>query len=213
MEKNRREAERYKRRSLRQQNYLTPQSSPSNRQWSAEEGPDFPKRSLLKDQQHKGGRSLQQRSRESTTVVKNYNTVIYKKYVFGHSDEQSIFLISMVFIHIQFLVHSFQNPWNFLSNKCNGSIFYYNIWSHPPFLILFQSQKKVKQVSYYSKAPFYHTWIYINKVAFGKYLGMRAGCQGNQPGNQPGKRDGNFSPTLGLCWGQELEVESITNGQ
>lgn len=31
--------------------------------------------------------------------------------------------------HPQFLVYSSQKPWNFLSGKNNGSIFYYNIWS------------------------------------------------------------------------------------
>ena len=42
-------------------------------------------------------------------------TEIYFSYIFG--------------LHPWVLAHSSQKPWNFLSDKSNGSIFSYNIWS------------------------------------------------------------------------------------
>ena len=47
----------------------------------------------------------------------------------GHSGDQiHISHLYLVFFP-WFLVHSSLNPWNFLSNKSNESIFSYNIWS------------------------------------------------------------------------------------
>ena len=42
-------------------------------------------------------------------------TEIYSSYIFG--------------LHPWFLAHSSQNSWNLLSDRNNGSTFYYNIWS------------------------------------------------------------------------------------
>lgn len=56
-----------------------------------------------------------------------YNVVIYKKYIFA--------------LCPQYLAHSFQNSWNFLSAESDKSDFFY-----------------------------------VNKVTFGKYLRMGAGC-------------------------------------
>ena len=53
---------------------------------------------------------------------------MYKKYIFGHSHNQSIFLIS-IWSSPWFLAHRSPKSWNALSDKSNGSIFCYNIWS------------------------------------------------------------------------------------
>lgn len=50
------------------------------------------------------------------------DTVIRKKCVFSHSDHQNI-LPHIYLVFIQFLAYSSHNPWNFLSDKNNGSIF------------------------------------------------------------------------------------------
>lgn len=37
-----------------------------------------------------------------------FYVVIYKKYVFGHPDDQNIFLIQIYVVFVQFLAHGFQ---------------------------------------------------------------------------------------------------------
>lgn len=54
------------------------------------------------------------------------NTVIYKKYIFVHSNDQ--YIIFAYSLPIRLLAHSSQNSWNFLSDKNKGSVSY-NMWS------------------------------------------------------------------------------------
>lgn len=61
--------------------------------------------------------------------MKDCNTVICKKYKFGHSEDQNIFFIYIFGLYPQFLDYSSPNPWNFLSHKSNENFFSHYIWS------------------------------------------------------------------------------------
>ena len=97
--------------------------------------------------------------------------------------------IYLVFIMVP---QSFQNPWNFLSYKSNGSILCY-IWS----LVLSSWNHfraiNGKMVSYilFITSPVHHNWIYVNKMTLGMHLRVSTGCQGNQTSIVA------FSPALG----------------
>lgn len=50
--------------------------------------------------------------------------MIYKKYIFGHSDDQIYF--SFIFgLSPWFLAYSSQNPWDFLNLESNNGVFCY----------------------------------------------------------------------------------------
>ena len=58
-----------------------------------------------------------------------WNIVLYRTYIFGHSEDQNLSFIYIFGLPPWFLAHSSQNLWNFLSDKSNGRIFYHSIWS------------------------------------------------------------------------------------
>ena len=61
-------------------------------------------------------------------LLDSCNTVIYNKYIFGHSRGQNIFLR---YIWTLPMVRGSKvlKSWNFLNDKSDGSILCYNIWS------------------------------------------------------------------------------------
>ena len=58
-------------------------------------------------------------------MVQVSNTVIFKEYTFGQSDDQNIFLM-YIYLYPQVLAHRLQNPWNFISVESDKAIFYVN---------------------------------------------------------------------------------------
>ena len=80
-------------------------------------------------------------------------------YIFGNSDDQNIFLIS---IWSSSTVPGSPNPWNFLSHKNFGSIFCYNIGLLsllPENSSEFQSYKTERDVLLFITSPIHHNWI------------------------------------------------------
>ena len=55
------------------------------------------------------------------------DTVIYKKYIYLVTQRTKMYFSHTFGLPPQFLAHSFQNPWNFLSNKSSERTFCYNI--------------------------------------------------------------------------------------
>lgn len=49
--------------------------------------------------------------------------MIYMKYIFGHSDDQNVFLIYIFSPSSQFLAHNSPKAWNFLSIRAMGASF------------------------------------------------------------------------------------------
>ena len=89
-----------------------------------------------------------------------------------------------VYINSQFLAHSSQNPWTFLSYKSSEIIF--GLLSSGP-----------ENAS--------------GKVTFGSHRRREAACQESQPCDQ---RVGPFSPNAQpLGRAEQLEVESVAKGQ
>lgn len=52
------------------------------------------------------------------------DTVIHKKYAFGHSVNQNTFFM-YIWSYPQFLAHSSPDPWNFLNTESDNSVFCY----------------------------------------------------------------------------------------
>lgn len=82
----------------------------------------------------------------------------------------------------EFLAYKSPNPWNFLSSRALGTFFFllYLVFS-PQFLKRLQSHKGEMSVLLYVTCPFTNSGFMLMKGAFGGYLEIRAGYQGNQP--------------------------------
>lgn len=76
--------------------------------------------------------------------------VIYKKYIFSHSDFLCVFGL-----HLLFLAHSSPDPWNFLKDKRDESTFCHNFLVSPPqFLKSLQCHKDEMRVLSFKTSPF-----------------------------------------------------------
>lgn len=84
--------------------------------------------------------------------------MIYKKYIFGHSEDWSSSTVPE---------SQFQKPLEFPEHKSNGSLFCYNIWPLSSVSEKVQNHKG-KIMSHYSQlTPFRHSWVCVNEVTFG----------------------------------------------
>ena len=119
-----------------------------------------------------------------------WDIMMYKKYTFGHSNDQSVFLISF-WSSPWFLAHRSPKSWNFLSDKSNGSIFCYSIWSP-----VFRSR------------GFLHSSV-------GKESACNAGDLGSIPGlgRSPGERKGYPFQYSGLENSTDCYVHWVVKSQ
>ena len=117
--------------------------------------------------------------------LSTYNIVIYKKFAFGPSDDQNIFLI---FIWSLSTVPGSQLPkpveFPELEEQWEHLLLY--LVSCVQSLKPLQSHKgeihtHTHTHTHTHKRLFYHNWVYVNEATSGKHLRMDAGCQGNQP--------------------------------
>ena len=124
------------------------------------------------------------------TKTKSCDTVIFHKH-------------SLVFIHSSQLPKALE--------KSHRSIFSFDIWS-----LIFSSWSDFrategKRMSCISQqTPFYHIWVCVNELVFGKHLRMGTSCQENQPW----RGDWRFQSLPWFLGRREaLEVDSVTSSQ
>ena len=103
-----------------------------------------------------------------------------EKYVFGHIRMTKMYLSHIYDLQPEFLAHSSQNPWNFLSSKSHNSIF---------FIVFVRLSSLLKMASVPSR---WNRCLVIQNrllstttgfvlIFFLKHLRMGACYQGNQP--------------------------------